>query len=167
MRSMCVFRRKYMHSAALTPVRPPARPPARQPSPASPPASRSASQTVPRASGIIVGNANEVRNRSTLRTDLAPPTSSCRGGMGEAQGDPPRHSVKHPQERGCRMACQTISILILRNSYSETPRDPSHWTFRIIVSETRKSSTKINFAGTTYVIPRGPELSVNVTPLVP
>ena len=72
MRSMCVFRRKYMRSAALTPDRPPARPPGRQPSPASPPGSRSASQRVPRASGIIVGNANEVLNRNMLRTDLSP-----------------------------------------------------------------------------------------------
>ena len=71
MRSMCVFRRKYMHSAALTPDRPPARPPGRQPSPASPPGSRSASQRVPRASGIIVGNANEVLNRKMPETSVA------------------------------------------------------------------------------------------------
>ena len=69
---MCVFRRKYMYSAALAPDRPPARPPGRQPSPASPPGRRSASQRVPRASGIIVGNANEVLNRNMLRTDLSP-----------------------------------------------------------------------------------------------
>ena len=79
--------------------RQPGRPPA---SPGSPPASRSARQMVPRVTGIIAGNANGVRNRSTLRTDLAPPTSSCRGGMGEAQGDPQRH-FRRSTRRGERM----------------------------------------------------------------
>ena len=153
MRSMCVFRRKYMHSAALTPVRPPARQPARQPSPASPPASRSASQTVPRASGIILGNANEVRNRSTLRSDPAPPTSSCRGGMGEAQGDPPRHSVKHPQERaGPERRARQIQYSFCDTPIGETratrptgPPPPG-------APGTRESSTKIAYSGTTCVI---------------
>ena len=107
-RSMCVFRRKYVYSVALGPVRPP----------------------------IIVGNPNEVRNKSTLRTDLAPPTSSCRGGMGEAQGDPPRH-FRRSTRRGERMP--NGSAKQLQYSYSDTPirrnaRDPSYRT-----SSTRSS----------------------------
>ena len=31
--------------------------------------------------------------------DTAAPESSCRGGMGEAQGDPPRHSPRHRRSR--------------------------------------------------------------------
>ena len=103
MRSMCVFRRKYMRSAALTPDRPPARPPGRQPSPASPPGSRSASQRVPRASGITVGNAHEVRNRSTLRTDLSLAYIQLPRRNGRSPGKIRRGtSPMHRRARACR-----------------------------------------------------------------
>ena len=33
-------------------------------------------------------------------SDYSAPISCCRGGMGEAQGDPPRHFAYAPQEQG-------------------------------------------------------------------
>ena len=40
------------------------------------------------------------RNSQQVRVayDFPAPISSCRGGIGEAQGDPPRHSQKHPPQ---------------------------------------------------------------------
>ena len=137
---MCVFHCKYMYSAALTPARPPARPPASPPSPASTPASRSASQKVPRASGITVGNANEVRNRSTLRTD--PSTAYIQ--LPRRNGRSPGRSAAAPRQAsaGARVpngVPDNNRISILRGLTPATrPTGPSEFRFPKLENSRRK-----------------------------
>ena len=54
------------------------------------------------------------------------------------------------RSEGASKACQTITET---QSLVIVARDPPHWTFRISVSGTRKSSAKIAYSGTTCVIP--------------
>ena len=90
--------------------------------------------------------------------DIAAPKSSCRGGMGEAQGDPPRHL--RPASAGATLPNGVLdnfnhlsAILLIgetRARRSTGPPPPG-------ALGTRKSSTKIAFSGATCVIPRGLE----------
>ena len=147
---MCVFRRKYVRSAALAPDRPPARPPGRQPSPASPPCSRSASQSAPQTSGIIIGNANGILNRNMLRTDLSPAYIQ----LPRRNGRSPGRSAAAPRQAsaGARVPLRRAKPQSDFNPARIDTRDPPHWTFRIPVSGHRKSSAKIAYSGATCVI---------------
>ena len=60
------------------------------------------------ASGITVGNANGFPTGACCVQPAPAPISYSRGGMGEAQGDPPRHPVKAQHFTERPQACQTI-----------------------------------------------------------
>ena len=108
---MCVFRRKYMLSATVIPVRPPARPaqPARQPDgqPArgfhEPPESLWEMQTVFQQEHAAYNPL--LRQSPTAAAEWAKPRESAAAFGSTRRGE------------SCRMACQTIFV----DSFSETP----------------------------------------------
>ena len=86
------------------------------------------------------------------------PISSCRGGMGEAHGDPPRHprqaSTGARGPNGVLNNYNTLSPALLFGDTREASTGPPPPG----PSGTRKSLTKITFSDITYVISRMPEI---------
>ena len=79
-------------------------------------------------------------------SDYSAPTSHSRGGMGEAQGDPPRHSVEaqHSTERPRRVGQPSVTPFLRGSSLRLSARGATGVSIRRF-SEHRNFSTKIAF----------------------
>ena len=137
MRSMCVFRRESMRFSYV------------------------ATRPGPRAAAGAHRKCKRFSNRNMLRTTAPAPISSCRGGMGEAQGrSAAALRLQHPQERGVpNGVLNKFSIRICGYRARRTPGVP-HSHLQSIGFSRRKS----HILTQPCVFPAPPEVSRRCNP---